>query len=87
MKLRIIIQKGLEKPARICKPLWSSLGIDMEGNTAGCHRAMGISNDYGNLSQEGKQVWNNAFRKKLRMCFLRNEFMFDCCKSCVEIQP
>ncbi len=82
-----LVQKELEKPARICKPLWSSLGIDIEGNTAGCHRAMGISKDYGNLFQEDKQVWNNTFRKKLRMCFLKKEFLFDCCKTCVEIQP
>lgn len=82
-----LVQKGLEKPARICKPLWNWLGVDIEGNTAGCHRAMGISREYGNVFQEGKQVWNNAFRKKLRMCFLKNEFMFDCCKTCVEIQP
>lgn len=83
-----LVQKGLEKPARMCKPLWSSLGVDMEGNTAGCHRAMGICKDYGNLFQEGKDVWNNAFRKKLRMSFLNEKkFLFDCCKTCVEVQP
>lgn len=84
----MLVHKGLEKPARICKPLWSSLGIDMEGNTSGCHRAMGTCKDYGNLFYEGKEVWNNEFRKKLRMSFLKgNKFLFDCCKTCVEVQP
>jgi len=83
-----LVQKGLEKPARICKPLWNWLGVDMEGNMAGCSRAMGTCKDYGNLFQEGKEVWNNEFRKKLRMSFLNgNKFLFDCCKTCVEVQP
>ncbi|OGS71117.1 MAG: hypothetical protein A3F91_08320 [Flavobacteria bacterium RIFCSPLOWO2_12_FULL_35_11] len=82
-----LVQKGLEKPARICKPLWNWIGVDIEGNTAGCSRAMGTSKEYGNLFQEGKIVWNNEFRKKLRMFFLRKEFLFDCCKTCAEVQP
>ncbi|MGQ3686304.1 MAG: radical SAM/SPASM domain-containing protein [Candidatus Loosdrechtia sp.] len=83
-----LVKKGLKSPARICKPSWVWLGIDMEGNTAGCSRAMGTCKDYGNVFQEGKEVWNNEFRKKLRASFLkRNEFLFDCCKTCVEIQP
>ena len=82
-----LVQKGLEKPARICKPSWIWLGVDMEGNTAGCSRAMGTCKDYGNLFQEGKKVWNNEFRKKLRMSFLNeNKLLFDCCKTCVEVQ-
>jgi hypothetical protein len=60
----------------------------MHGNTAGCHKVMGTSKDYGNAFQEGKKVWNNEFRKKLRMSFLNgNKFLFDCCKTCTEIQP
>lgn len=83
-----LVQKGLKKPARICRPLWNWLGIDMQGNTAGCHKVMGISGDYGNLFQEGKKVWNNEFRRKLRASFLkRNAFLFDCCRTCTEIQP
>jgi sulfatase maturation enzyme AslB (radical SAM superfamily) len=83
-----LVHKGLEKPARICKPLWNWFGIDMHGNTAGCHKVMGTSKDYGNAFQEGKKVWNNEFRKKLRMSFLNgNKFLFDCCKTCTEIQP
>lgn len=84
----VLVQKGLEKPAKTCKLLWSWFGVDMEGNTAGCHRAMSTCKDYGNIFQEGKKVWNNKFRKKLRMSFLdRNEFLFDCCRTCTEIQP
>jgi MoaA/NifB/PqqE/SkfB family radical SAM enzyme len=83
-----LIQKGLGKPAGICMPLWNWIGVDTEGNTAGCHRVMGVSKDYGNLFQEGTRVWNNEFRIKLRQSFLNgNKFLFDCCKTCVEIQP
>lgn len=83
-----LVQKGLVKSARVCKPTWIWFGVDMEGNTAGCSRAMGTCKDYGNLFQEGKKVWNNEFRKKLRMSFLYgDEFLFDCCKTCVEVQP
>lgn len=83
-----LVQKGLKKPARMCKPLWNWLGIDTQGNTAGCHKVMGASKDYGNVFQEDKKVWNNEFRQKLRMSFLRgSEFMFDCCRTCTEIQP
>lgn len=82
-----LLKKELEKPARICRPLWNWLGVDMEGNTAGCHKVMSTSMAYGNLFYEGKKVWNNEFRKKLRMSFLRNAFLFDCCKTCTEIQP
>lgn len=83
-----LVQKGLEKPVRICKPSWMWLGIDMEGNVTGCPRAKGTCKDYGNLFLEGKKVWNNEFRKKLRMSFLDgNKFFFDCCKTCVELQP
>ncbi len=83
-----LVQKGLKKPAKMCGPLWNWLGIDMQGNTAGCHKVMGTSKDYGNLFQEDKKVWNNEFRKKLRMSFLHgNEFLFDCCRTCTEIQP
>lgn len=83
-----LIQKGLKKPARICSPLWNWIGIDMEGNTAGCHKAMGTNGEYGNLFQEGAEVWNNDFRKKLRMSFLNgNKFVLDCCRTCVVDQP
>ncbi|MBI2471501.1 MAG: radical SAM protein [Planctomycetes bacterium] len=83
-----LVRKGLERPARACIPLWNWIGIDMEGNTAGCHRAMGTNKEYGNLFKEGKNVWNNEFRKKLRESFLkRDKFLFDCCKTCVEAQP
>jgi len=83
-----LVQKGLKKPAKICKPPWIWLGVDMEGDTAGCSRAMGTCKDYGNLFLEGKKVWNNEFRKKLRTSFLNgNKFLFDCCKTCVEVQP
>jgi len=83
-----LVQKGLESPARICGPLWDWIGIDMEGNTAGCHKAMGTHGKYGNLFQDGAKVWNNEFRKKLRMSFLNgNKFILDCCKTCVVDQP
>ncbi len=84
----ILIQKGLEKPAKICSQLWNWIGIDVEGNTAGCHKAMGTSGIYGNLFQEGKNVWNNEFRKKLRMSFLKgSKFDLDCCRTCTVTQP
>lgn len=83
-----LVQKGLTKSARICKPSWIWLGIDMDGNTAGCSRAMSTCENYGNLLHDGGNVWNNEFRKKLRMSFLNNnELLYDCCKTCVEVQP
>ncbi len=36
-------------------------------------RAMCTCKDYGNLFQEGKKVWNNEFREKPRMSFLKGE--------------
>ena len=83
-----LVQKNLKKPLNICKFLWIWLGVDMDGNTAGCHRALGTDKDYGNLFSEGKEVWNNKYRKNLRSSFLHgNEFLMECCKSCVETQP
>jgi len=83
-----LVKKGLEKPARICKPLWNWLGIDMEGNTAGCHKAMGTDKKYGNIFKEGNMVWNNDFRRNLRNSFLEGcTFAYDCCRTCVVDQP
>lgn len=83
-----LVKKGLEKPNKICKPLWNWLGIDVDGNTAGCHKVMSTGNTYGNLFQEGRKIWNNDFRKKLRNSFLQgNDLLFDFCKTCTEIQP
>ncbi len=88
VKWPTLIQKGLKKRSRICSPLWRWIGIDMEGNTAGCHKAMGTSGKFGNLFQEGAAVWNNNFRKKLRLSFLDGDkFVLDCCRVCVENQP
>ncbi|MBM2832897.1 MAG: hypothetical protein HW406_58 [Candidatus Brocadiaceae bacterium] len=84
----VLVQKGLEKPVRICKTLWGWIGVDMEGNTAGCSKAMPTNIKYGNLFKEGTKVWNNEFRKGLRMSFLnRDKFLLDCCKTCTEVQP
>ncbi|MCF6149524.1 MAG: hypothetical protein E3K37_12800 [Candidatus Kuenenia sp.] len=83
-----LVKKGLEKPVRICKPLWNWLGIDMEGNTAGCHKAMGTDKKYGNIFKEGNNVWNNDFRKNLRKSFVDGcNFLYDCCRTCVVGQP
>ncbi len=82
-----LVQKGLKKPENMCTPLWNWLGIDMEGNTAGCHKAMGTSQDYGNLFKDGKAVWNNEFRREIRSYFLdNNKFVLDCCRTCVVSQ-
>jgi len=82
-----LVSKNVGKPKRICKPLWSWLGIDMEGNTAGCHKVMNACAKYGNVFQEKKQVWNNEFRKILRKSFVNGErFLLDCCKTCTEVQ-
>lgn len=82
-----LVQKGLENPVGICTPLWDYLGIDMEGNTAGCSKFMPTSKSYGNLFEEGKEVWNNEFRRKLRMSFLNGKnFLFQCCKTCTVVQ-
>lgn len=82
-----LIKKGLFRPERICNPSWDWLGIDVEGNTAGCSKAMPTKREYGNLFIEGNQVWNNEFRESLRAGFLKREFLYDCCKTCTEIQP
>jgi MoaA/NifB/PqqE/SkfB family radical SAM enzyme len=83
-----LVQKGLKTPAKVCKHLWDWLGVDMEGNTAGCSKAMPTREKYGNLFREGSQSWNNDFRKKLRSSFLRGDmFLLDCCKTCTEVQP
>lgn len=83
-----LVQKGLERVVRICNPLWDWIGIDMDGNTAGCSKAMPASREYGNIFEKGKSVWNNEFRKNLRMSFLnRDKVLLDCCKTCTEVQP
>jgi radical SAM protein with 4Fe4S-binding SPASM domain len=83
-----LVQKHLEKPARICGTLWKWLGVDMEGNTAGCSKAMPTDQHYGNVFQDGPQVWNNQFRQTLRQAFLeKKRFLFACCKTCTEVQP
>lgn len=83
-----LVRKGLKKPARTCNPLWEWLGVDVEGNTAGCCRAMTTREEYGNLFYDYPEVWNNEFRKKLRLTFLaKDKFWLDCCKSCTEVQP
>ncbi len=86
-----LVRKGLERPLRQCAPLWDWLGIDVEGNTAGCSKAMGADRTYGNLFSEGRGVWNNAFRKDMRERFLSStpfsSFSVDCCRSCTEVQP
>lgn len=83
-----LVKKGLENPAHICVPMWEWIGIDMEGNTAGCSRAMGASKQYGNIFKEGKDVWNNEFRKALRRSFIKGDtFLYDCCRTCAQVQP
>ncbi len=83
-----LVQKKLEKPIRICKSSWDWLGVDMEGNTAGCSKAMPANEKFGNLFQEGKGVWNNEFRQNLRINFLKErKILLRCCKTCTEIQP
>ena len=82
-----LVQKDLETPRRICRNLWNWLGIDMEGNTAGCSKAMATKREYGNLFEEGSNVWNNEFRTRLRAAFLNKGFLYDCCKTCTEVQP
>lgn len=82
-----LIRKGLERPARICNPLWDWFGIDVEGNTAGCSKAMPTNEKYGNLFKEGSKVWNNEFKQRLRTNFLAKNFLHDCCKSCTVVQP
>lgn len=82
-----LVRKGLQRPKQLCSPLWDWLGVDMEGNTAGCSKAMSARREYGNLFEEGSGVWNNGFRKKLRVGFLGKEFLCDCCKSCPVVQP
>lgn len=83
-----LVKKGMGRPARICIPMWEWIGIDMDGNTAGCSRAMGASKQYGNIFKEGKDVWNNEFRKSLRRSFIKGEtFLYDCCRTCKDVQP
>jgi MoaA/NifB/PqqE/SkfB family radical SAM enzyme len=82
-----LVRKGLQMPERICGPLWDWLGVDMDGNTAGCSKAMPAKSGYGNLFEEGSGVWNNGFRRKLRAAFLNREFLFESCKSCTVVQP
>lgn len=82
-----LVRKGLHRPERLCRPLWDWLGVDMEGNTAGCSKAMPARRGYGNLFEEGSGVWNNEFRQKLRAGFLEREFLCDCCRSCTVVQP
>jgi MoaA/NifB/PqqE/SkfB family radical SAM enzyme len=82
-----LIKRGLGRPARPCNSSWDWLGIDLEGNTAGCSKAMPTKRKYGNLFEEEDKVWNNEFRKSLRAGFLKKEFLYDCCKTCTEVQP
>lgn len=83
-----LVQKRLDRPARICNPLWDWIGVDMDGNTAGCAKAMPANKEYGNIFEKGKSVWNNEFRKNLRKSFVdRNTFLLACCKTCTEVQP
>jgi MoaA/NifB/PqqE/SkfB family radical SAM enzyme len=83
-----LVKKGLTRPERICPSLWEWLGVDAEGNTAGCSKAMPASMAHGNLFKEGAGVWNNGFRKDLRASFLsRKPFVLECCASCTEVQP
>ena len=83
-----LVQKGLETPRRICGNLWDWIGVDGEGNTAGCSKAMPTDGCYGNLFQQGNEVWNNEYRKKIRESFLAGDkFLFECCKACTEVQP
>jgi radical SAM protein with 4Fe4S-binding SPASM domain len=81
-----LIKKSLSRPENICYPSWDWLGVDMEGNVAGCSKVMTAKKKYGNLFSEGNKVWNNEFRKELRAEFLKREFLYDCCKTCTEVQ-
>ncbi len=83
-----LVRKGLERPARPCAPLWDWLGVDVEGNTAGCSKALHACRTYGNLFSEGAGVWNNSFRENLRRGFVSGSgFPLECCMSCTEVQP
>ena len=77
----------LSRPSSACSELWSWIGVDAEGNTAGCQKAMGPSPVYGNIFTDGGEVWNNKYRTDMRNAFLKREFLCDCCKICSEVQP
>ncbi len=67
-----------------CDDFFTQLHIDAEGNVSGCGRSITPQKEFGNIFQEGKDVWNNDFFQKMRVMSIKKEFnQHPVCKNCM----
>jgi len=57
-----------------CDDSFTHLLIDADGNVSGCGRAITPQKEFGNIFNDGRDVWNNDYFQKMRLMSLRKEF-------------
>jgi radical SAM protein with 4Fe4S-binding SPASM domain len=67
-----------------CDDSFTHLLIDADGNVSGCGRAITPQKEFGNIFNDGRDVWNNDYFQKMRLMSLRKEFdQHPVCKNCM----
>lgn len=68
----------------ICNDFFTQLHVDARGNVSGCGRSIAPNREFGNVLQEGREVWNNAFFREMRAMILNKNFKdHPVCRNCV----
>ncbi len=72
------------KSGILCDDFFTQLHIDAEGNVSGCGRSITPQEEFGNIFQEGRDVWNNDFFQRMRVMSIKKEFNeHPVCKNCM----
>ena len=66
-----------------CDWYFKNLSFDAYGNMGSCGRVINPSPEYGNINDEN-DLWNNNYMQNMRLRFLKEKYVTEYCKRCVE---